>query len=81
VLSRRLRTTFFNRASGFVTTVALQKQLCAFAPAKATHSISIPSQLFASGLLPPALGRKSLQVALTREPFVLWVTKSNLQSV
>src|SRR6185503_2874095 len=53
VLPGRLRTTFFNRASWFVTTIALQKQLRAFATAKATHSISIPSQLFASGLLPP----------------------------
>jgi hypothetical protein len=53
VLPGRLRTTFFNGASGFVTTIALQKQLRAFATAKATHSISIPSQLFASGLMPP----------------------------
>jgi hypothetical protein len=50
VLSRRLRTTFLNGASGFVTTIALQKQFGAFATAKATHSISIPSQL-----LPPVL--------------------------
>ena len=50
MLSGRLRTTFFNRASGFVTTIALQKQFRAFATAKATHSISIPSQLIASSL-------------------------------
>jgi uncharacterized protein with PQ loop repeat len=64
MLPRRLRTTFFNWASGFVTTIALQKQLCAFATAKAAHRISIPSQLFclrsiASSLL---MGWKSLQI-------------------
>jgi hypothetical protein len=45
-----LGTAFLNRASGFVTTITLQKELCAFATAKATHCISIPSQLFASSL-------------------------------
>ena len=53
VLSRRLCTTFFNRTGGLITTIAFQKELCAFAAAKATHCISIPSQLFASSLLPP----------------------------
>jgi hypothetical protein len=49
VLSGRLGTAFLNRASGFVTTIALQKKLCAFATAKAAHCISIPSQFIASG--------------------------------
>jgi len=53
MLSWWLCTTFFNRTSGLVTTIALQKQFRAFATAKATHRISIPSQLFASGLMPP----------------------------
>src|SRR4029450_5220855 len=65
MLSGRLRTPFLNRASGFVTTIALQKQFRAFATAKATHSISIPSQLIclrsnASGS--DDQGRKSLQI-------------------
>src|SRR5689334_5594521 len=50
MLSGRLGTALLNRASGFITTIALQKELCAFATAKATHRISIPSQLFASSL-------------------------------
>src|SRR6185503_19768779 len=69
MLTRRLRTTFFNRASGFVTTIALQKQLRAFATAKATHSISIPSQLFASGLLPPAFRAGKVYRLRERKPF------------
>jgi hypothetical protein len=70
VLSRRLRTAFLNGASGFVTTIALQKQFAAFATAKATHSISIPSQLIASGLICLRLiaSRKSLQAALDADP-------------
>ena len=75
MLPRRLRSTFLNRASGFVTTIALQKKLCAFATAKATHSISIPSQLIclrsnASGLL--TRPEKFTGCAL-RRPFILWV--------
>src|ERR1043165_1999895 len=58
VLSGRLRTAFLNRASGFVTTIALQKKLRAFATAKAAHCFSIPSQVNASSLI----RRKSLQV-------------------
>jgi hypothetical protein len=50
MLSGRLGTAFLNRASGFITTIALQKELCTFTTAKATHCISIPSQLFASSL-------------------------------
>jgi hypothetical protein len=63
VLSGRLRTAFLNRASGFVTTIALQKKLGAFATAKATHCVSIPSQLIASSLN----RRKSLQVVPTND--------------
>src|ERR1044071_158819 len=51
VLSGRLSTAFLNRASGFVTTIALQKKLRAFATAKATHCISIHSQAIASSLI------------------------------
>jgi hypothetical protein len=67
MLSGRLGTAFLNRASGFVTTIALQEELCAFATAKATHCISIPSQLFASSLNRQSrstVRRKSLQVGV-----------------
>src|SRR5260370_4582518 len=49
VLSGRLRASFFNRAGGFITTVALKEKLCTFAAAQTAHRISIPSHSF----LPP----------------------------
>src|SRR6185369_765616 len=76
MLTGRLRTTFFNRASGFVTTVALQKQFCAFATAKTTHSISIPSQLIASSL---TLDGKVYRLRHSANPssFGLWSNRTD----
>jgi hypothetical protein len=66
MLSRRLSTTFFNRARGFVTTITLQEKLTTFTAAQTAHRISIPSHLIlASGL---SSRRKSLQAGAGVHP-------------
>jgi hypothetical protein len=74
VLSRRLRSAFFNRTRWFVTTIALQKELCAFASAKATHCTSIPSQLICLQSKRLKLDGKVYRSGLTTGPFILWVS-------